>query len=112
MDTLTPMLARLVPRTSLFRLACFGVLGLCLGGAKCGGESTAPDGPSCETEVLRTEDGAADRCDLQACEACFAECGSDCVIMEAYPPRYACTEQHAYSLYDFCEGWEYPGDGN
>lgn len=112
MDTLPTMPARPRFRPTLFRLASFAVLGLCLGGAKCGNESEAPSELSCDKAALHTEDGDVDKCDLQACEACFAECGADCVIMEAYPPRYACSEKHAYSLYDFCEGWEYPGDGN
>ena len=100
------------PRSLFFRLTGFAVLGLCLGGAKCGKGSSAPDGPSCQKEALHTEDGEVDKCDLQACDACFAECGANCVIMESYPPRYACSDKHSYVLYDFCEDWQYPGDGN
>ncbi len=106
------MPARRFARSSVFRLVAFALVGVCLGGAKCGKGGNNPDGPSCDDAALKTEDGTIDKCDLQACEACYAECGASCVIMDAYPPQYACSDAHAYTVYDFCEGWEYPGDGN
>ena len=102
------MIARLSP--SPLRVLLVAAVGLCLGGAKCGkGDSASPDaGLDCQTAALQTEDGKVDRCDIQACQACVDECGEGCQKLDAYPPRYFCSEKHSYTLHDFCEGWEYP----
>lgn len=59
---------------------------------------------NCDIIAISTEAGI-DNCDLQACEACIAECGSDCLVLQSYPPIYSCDDID-FDVYDFCEDWE------
>ena len=99
------------PASPAVRAAVAALLFVCVGGARCGASSNGPDeGLDCDQAALHTEDGVVDACDRQACQACVDECGSGCAVLESYPPQYACQEQHTYTLYDFCPGWQNPGD--
>ncbi len=113
---LAPRLPR-GPSSVVRRLSATGALALTLlgaGGARCGGGASKDpgDGLDCDRAALHTEDGEVDTCDRQACQACVDECGSNCAVLESYPPQYACAEQHTYTVYDFCPGWQNPGDAN
>lgn len=62
----------------------------------------------CGEVAISTTGGAADDCDLQACQACVDACGGDCVVLESFPPQYSCGADGSWSVYDFCEDWTLP----
>jgi hypothetical protein len=80
-----------------------------LGG--CVVDATTSGAPfECESIAITDPSGAPDACDVSACQACVDECGRDCVVLESYPPRYACEGggSEAWDVYDFCPDWEPP----
>ncbi|MFT4625690.1 MAG: hypothetical protein ACI8PZ_004361 [Myxococcota bacterium] len=77
--------------------------------AGCGGGDTPKDtgGVDCEQMAIRGSDGAADACDLAACEACADACPGTCLTLESYPPQYACDGE-SWTVYDACPDWQLP----
>lgn len=67
----------------------------------CSGSNT-----DCEELAIKLDDGTADPCDVQACEACDEACAAPCAILESFPPIYACEGGESFSVYDFCEEWD------
>lgn len=65
-------------------------------------------GFDCEEVAIPDADGNPDPCDVQACEACTDACGDGCMILESYPPQWAC-EDASFTVYDFCPDWTAPG---
>lgn len=61
----------------------------------------------CVDAAMRDVNGDPDGCDLSACVSCVDECGVDCLVLESYPPQYAC-EDVSFDVYDFCPTWEPP----
>lgn len=68
-----------------------------------GGDDTATF--DCESIAITTADGAPDPCDVDACQACVDACGSDCMVLESYPPQYSCGSEGRWTVYDFCPDW-------
>lgn len=93
------MEARLQTWTSMIALA---TLAACDPGGKGGGDATG--GFDCEAIAIRDADDNPDPCDLEACTACVDECGVDCVVLESFPPQYACPDE-SWTVYDFCPTW-------
>jgi len=67
-----------------------------------------PADSDCEALAMRDADGNVDPCDLQACEACDDVCDEHCVVLESFPPQYACDGEGTFTVYDECPDWEPP----
>lgn len=64
---------------------------------------------ACPEVAITDATGAPDPCDVAACERCVEGCGGDCLVLESYPPSYACDGGASWSVYDTCPNWQPPG---
>ena len=67
-----------------------------------------PEDDDCEALAIRDADGNVDPCDLQACEACDAVCDDHCLVLDSFPPQYACDGEGTFSAPDECPDWAPP----
>lgn len=68
-----------------------------------------PPASTCEDLAIPDESGGPDPCDVAACETCADSCAEPCMILESYPPQYACEGAGSWSVYDVCPDWQMPG---
>ena len=65
---------------------------------------------TCDQVAITDESGGPDPCDVAACQTCFDTCGgATCMVLESYPPQYACEGGGSWSVYDVCPSWVMPG---
>jgi hypothetical protein len=69
---------------------------------------TWPAQIDCGRVALRDADGTPDGCDVAACLECSEACGTDCAVLESYPPRYSCGSRGTWDVYDICPDWTPP----
>ncbi len=69
-------------------------------------DSSAPF--DCAAVAVTNEAGDPDPCDVAACETCVDTCGTGCLVLESYPPQYACDDAGSWSVYDTCPNWQAP----
>ncbi len=68
----------------------------------CGDKASEAD---CAEFVMADASGAADDCDLQACEQACGDCSDECFVLESYPPQYQCGSGETVDVYDVCPDW-------
>lgn len=84
------------------------LLFVALTGCSFGGAPLRQDPLDCEAVAIRDAAGDLDPCDVAACEACNDVCDEGCMVLESYPPQYACAGHDSFTVYDECPDWQMP----
>ncbi|WP_437526991.1 hypothetical protein WME79_41995 [Sorangium sp. So ce726] len=75
-------------KDSLFVVALVAVAGAVSG---CGGYDTEKAREVCAEHVGEVTSPALEA-SYADCMDCYQECGSDCAVMESFPPQFACSD--------------------
>lgn len=79
-----------------------------LAGWLVGCDPATPEPVDCESVAIRDALGEADPCDVAACQACEDACDEGCMVLESFPPQYACEGGDSFTVYDECPDWQMP----